>query len=87
MYIAEGYTPLVSFVGGYGLALRDSFQVDLLSEFQNWIKAKQKREFAMHWSHYILIEMAEDNEQKATDMFFELMSEFLESQSAANLQQ
>ncbi|MDJ1495035.1 hypothetical protein QNI19_19000 [Cytophagaceae bacterium DM2B3-1] len=77
MYVADGYIPLVSFLEGYGLALRDACQVDMFSDFQNWIYTRQKRRFAVSWSSYILIDIAKKDEQKATDMLFEWLSEFL----------
>ncbi|MDJ1473359.1 hypothetical protein [Xanthocytophaga flava] len=55
MYVADGYIPLVSFLEGYDQAIQDTYPVTILSDFQNWIKDKQKRDFSVHWAYYILI--------------------------------
>lgn len=79
MYTGEGHIPLINFIDGYELAMRDYLQIDILEEFREWLKEQQQYQFSMHWGYYILRVIADNDEQVATKKLFELLKEFLNS--------
>jgi hypothetical protein len=78
MIIGEhGYIPLVSYLLGYYDSISHAKGVDYLDKFQKWLMKKQKTESSLHWSEYIYRIMADEYEEKARQLLFDLFEEFL----------
>lgn len=78
MYIPdERYLSLAAFIMGYLLSVRDITRTDPSEQFQRWLQKKQGRGFSVHWSHYILMQMAANDEEKASALLLELFAAYL----------
>lgn len=73
------YGNLSTFIIGYILAIDQVTHSKVSDEFQEWLHVKVHVHFNLHWSAYILIEMAKNNEKKATILLLNLLDEFLDS--------
>lgn len=78
LYVFDNsYSSLTSFLVGYILAIRDSTSDDLSEEFKKWLEAKEQKEFAIHWSGYILLEMSNNDSLIAEQNLISLWEEFI----------
>lgn len=72
----ETYTSLVSFISGYAYGRSEGDGINVDRAFQSWMRAKYNKEFSIHWSHYILSELASDDPRRAKELVLELYEEF-----------
>lgn len=80
MYIFnDSYAALVSFIMGYTDSVCDFLEVNIDGQFQEWLRKKYKRHFALHWSGYILVELSKNDEKIACSSLLSLWEEFVNS--------
>jgi hypothetical protein len=76
---ASSYASYVNFLNGYDLCMEEMTNESHLKEFQKWLQEKAGHHFSMHWSSYILQELANDDDEIATQKLIELLDEFLDA--------
>lgn len=80
MYVFDNtYNSLVSFLMGYQYAFLKSSGIDLSNEFQNWLRKEFETYFSVHWSSFILTELANGEEDKAKIILLNSLDDFLQS--------
>lgn len=77
MYIIdkESYSSLASFLIGFSIGCSEKDK-NILDEFQNWLQEKEGKNFSLHWSSYILSELCDGDEKKASTTALELLQDF-----------
>jgi hypothetical protein len=75
--LSDGYNSLVAYLIGYTVGVLDTRGVDYSDKFHKWLMKKQKTESSVFWSEYIRYIMADEDEEKARQLLFDLFEEFL----------
>ncbi len=78
MYIDNSYFSLINFIQGYCICYRDFSKIDISANFQDWLRKKEGKYFALHWGTYILTELSNKNEQLAIEKLFIFWNEFID---------
>jgi len=78
MYVFDdSYNSLSSFLIGYLLARETHSEHQISNQFQEWLWSREKKHFSLHWTSYVLNEMANGDENQACDLILDLFEEFL----------
>ena len=77
MYMIHDYNALFTFLIGFSQGLKEKFNIDILLNFQDWLRRKEEKHFSVHWSFYISDHMESGDSNQATATLFKLLKSFI----------
>ncbi|MEW7291565.1 hypothetical protein [Aquimarina sp. 2304DJ70-9] len=82
MYLpnSDSFLSLTSFLIGFGLGAKEQNK-NVFDDFHNWLQVKEGKHFSLHWSNYILKELCDGDEEKASKLVLELIEDFTKDTS------
>ena len=84
MYFSDGFESLVAFLVGYSEAIKRTVGVDLMSLFQEHVKSVYEADFSVFWPYYLLDEIADADEERATELVFSTLNDFISKRESAS---